>query len=397
MGITLVAGQNATLSSSSLTFQLSFGATPSQGIDVFAVLLTQAGKVSSDSDFIFFNQPRHPSGAVTRTHDTRFSLELAQVPVSIERIALVMSADAGLASLTHGYDMRLAGGADEFTYTGKGAGRSEASLIIAEVYRRSGEWKIKIVDQGFEGGMAPLAEHFGVDVDRSAAAAESAQAATATLPETAAAAAPSPSISLRKVTLEKRGDTISLEKKSSSFGRIQVNLNWNQKTGNILKRGLLDLLGRGGIDLDLGCMYELHDGSKGVIQALGNHFGSLDQAPYVYLDGDDRTGAVNAGENLFIEGAQWSKVKRIMLFTFIYEGVPNWSETDGRVLIKAPDQPEIEIRMDAAGQRQKFCVIAMLENRSGALHIAKEVNYFTDHSEADRRYGFGFRWTAGRK
>ena len=398
MGIALVAGQNATLSSSSLTFQLDFGTTASQGIDVSAVLLTRTGKVSSDSDFIFFNQPRHPSGAVTRTHDTRFSLELARVPDSIERIALVLSADAGVASLTNGYDVRLAGGGDEFTYNGKGAGRSEASLIIAEVYRRNGEWKIKIVDQGFEGGMAPLAEHFGVDVDRSAAAAaNAASAAPVTPPETAATAVPPSSISLSKVTLEKRGDTISLEKKSSSFGRIQVNLNWHQKTGNILKKGLLDLLGRGGIDLDLGCMYELHDGSKGVIQALGNHFGSLDQAPYIYLDGDDRTGAVNAGENLFIEGAQWSKVKRIMLFTFIYEGVPNWAETDGRVLIKAPDQPEIEIRMDAVGQRQKFCVIAMLENRNGALHIAKEVNYFTDHSDADRRYGFGFRWTAGRK
>lgn len=396
MSTTLIAGQNAKLSSSSLTFQLGFGATNVQGIDASAVLLTSAGKVSSDSDFIFFNQPRHPSGAVVRTCDTHFSLELGRVPDHIERIAIVLSAEAGLATLVNGYDARVYGGADDFQFKGQGAGRPEASLIIAEVYRRNGEWKVKIVDQGFEGGMAPLAEHFGVDVDQSARPepAPAPQASTTPSQRSDSAAAP---ISLRKITLEKRGDTISLEKKSASFGRIQVNLNWNQKTGNIFKKGLMDLLGRGAIDLDLGCMYEMQDGTKGIVQALGRHFGSLDKAPFIYLDGDDRTGAVSAGENLFIEGQHWNSMKRIMLFAFIYEGVPNWAETDGRVQIKAPDQPEIEIRMDATGQRQQFCVIAMLENRNGALHISKEVDYFSDHSTADRKYGFGFRWTAGRK
>ena len=383
MSTTFVAGQNSKLSSSSLTFQLNFGTAALQGVDASAVLLTSAGKVSSDSDFIFFNQPRHASGAIERIQDTTFSLDLARVPSHIDRIAFILTVDAGLATLLGGYEVRVFGGSDDFLFKGQGVGRSEASLIIAEVYRRNGEWKIKIVDQGFAGGMAPLAEHFGVDVDRSTVA---------------AASAPTPKpISLSKITLEKRGDAISLEKKSSSFGRIQVNLNWNQKTGSGLKKGLMELLGRGGIDLDLGCMYEMNDGSKGIIQALDNHFGCLDRAPYIYLDGDDRTGAATGGENLFIEGKYWDQIKRIMLFTFIYEGVPNWAETDGRVLINASEQPEIEIRMEAASDRQKFCVIAMLENRNGALHVSKEVNYFSDHSVADRQYGFGFRWKAGRK
>lgn len=387
MSTTLVAGQNARLSSSSLSFQLHFGGAAPQRIDASAVLLTQAGKVSSDGDFVFYNQPHHSSGAVTRVSGTHFTLELAHTPDHIDRIAFVLTADNGLSSLVSGYDVRVQGDSDDFLFTGQGAGRTEASLIIAEVYRRNGEWKIRIVDQGFEGGMAPLGEHFGVDVDRSMAAAANDASASPT---------PTP-ISLSKITLEKRGDSISLEKKSADFGRVQVNLNWNQKAGSGLKKGLLELLGRGGIDLDLGCMYEMNDGSKGVIQALGNQFGRLDRAPYIYLDGDDRTGAASNGENLFIEGRFWGEVKRIMLFTFIYEGVPNWGETDGRVLIKAPDQPEIEIRMEATSERQKFCVIAMLENRSGALHISKEVNYFADHSAADRQYNFGFRWTAGRK
>ncbi|NOG32554.1 hypothetical protein HLB35_13740 [Halomonas sp. TBZ9] len=154
---------------------------------------------------------------------------------------------------------------------------------------------------------------------------------------------------------------------------------------------------QGGIDLDLGCMFEFKDGSKGIVQALGKHFGNLEQPPYIFLDGDDRTGSINQGENLYINGKQWSDIKRIMVFAFIYEGVANWAETNGRVSIQAPDQPEIEIQMDASGRNENFCVIAMLENKNGDLSISKEVNYFSSHKPADEHYGFGFQWKAGSK
>ena len=90
------------------------------------------------------------------------------------------------------------------------------------------------------------------------------------------------------------------------------------------KKGFLgSLLGGGsnGVDLDLGCMFEFKDGSKGIVQALGNHFGQLDRSPYIFLDGDDRTGSVSLGENLYINGKHWDQIKRVMVFAFIYEGV----------------------------------------------------------------------------
>ena len=91
-----------------------------------------------------------------------------------------------------------------------------------------------------------------------------------------------------------------------------------------------------GIDLDLGCLFELKDGRKGVVQALGNAFGSLNQPPYIALDGDDRTGAVTTGENLRIDGNQIALFKRILVYTFIYEGVANWQQADATVTIKYP-------------------------------------------------------------
>ena len=102
------------------------------------------------------------------------------------------------------------------------------------------------------------------------------------------------------ISLEK-GKKVNLRKQEKKgLGEILVNLNWNNKPA---KKGFLGSLFGGGskpIDLDLGCLYELKNGRKGTVQALGNAFGSLQQEPYIALDGDDRTGAVATGENLRI-------------------------------------------------------------------------------------------------
>ena len=94
------------------------------------------------------------------------------------------------------------------------------------------------------------------------------------------------------ISLEK-GKKVNLRKQEKTgLGEILVNLNWNSKPA---KKGFLGSLFGGGskpIDLDLGCLYELKNGRKGTVQALGNAFGSLQQEPYIALDGDDRTGAV---------------------------------------------------------------------------------------------------------
>jgi len=396
MGSTLIAGQNAKLRDLQFTFRLIVADDQGASLDASAILLTATGKVSNDDDFIFFNQPQHPSGALVQKDGSTFVVDLTMLPDHLERIAFVLSVEPGLSALRNGYRFELSGNTDQFDFSGESRGRPEKSLIVCELYRRNSDWKVKVVDQGFAGGMAPLAEHFGVEVDRDSKQGPRRTPAPAPAPPKPES---KPSISLSKITLEKKGDTISLEKKSGSFGKIHVNLNWDQTAGNSKKGLFSSLLGgnQSGIDLDLGCMVEFKDGSKGIVQALGNNFGSLDRGPYIFLDGDDRTGSVNQGENLYINGKHWGDIKRVMIFAFIYEGVANWAQTNGRVSIKAPDQPEIEIRLDASGKDQNFCVIAMLENRSGAFNISKEVSYFGSHKPADDHYGFGFKWKAGSK
>ena len=144
-----------------------------------------------------------------------------------------------------------------------------------------------------------------------------------------------------------KGQKVSLEKKSTSgLGEIHVNLNWNSVPQ---KQGFFASLlgGNQGIDLDLGCLYELKDGRKGAVQALGNSFGSLVNPPYISLDGDDRTGAAVAGENLRINGNQISNIKRILIYTFIYEGIANWQQANAVVTIKYPGAEDLVVRMDS--------------------------------------------------
>ncbi|MFX7621181.1 tellurium resistance protein, partial [Acinetobacter baumannii] len=79
------------------------------------------------------------------------------------------------------------------------------------------------------------------------------------------------------------------------------------------------------------CLFEMQDGTKSVVQALGKRFGSFNDFPYIQLSADDRTGALKEGEWLRINGQNWQQIRRVVLFAFIYEGVPNWAETDAVV------------------------------------------------------------------
>ena len=139
-------------------------------------------------------------------------------------------------------------------------------------------------------------------------------------------APPTPSTS-GPVVLTKQAPAVSLQK--SSGGLLRVNLNWNARPGKA--RGLFQKA-EPSLDLDLGCLYEFSDGSKGVVQALGNAFAALDRTtrtPIVRLDGDDRSGAVAGGENLLIDLAHVERIRRILVFALIYEGAANWAAADG--------------------------------------------------------------------
>lgn len=203
------------------------------------------------------------------------------------------------------------------------------------------------------------------------------------------------------INLDKSGDTYSInlrKKASSSPGdlphvTVHANLNWEQPE----PKGFLGKLfaASNAPDLDLGCMFETQDGMKGVIQPLGNNFGSQDQAPYILLDKDDRSGSASDGENMFLYRPDL--LKRVMFFAMIYEGANNFQSVGGRMRFSISGGETVTLALNNPDTRSTFCAAALITHQQGELVISKEERYFKSHLEADRHYQFGFRWVEGSK
>ncbi len=380
---TIAMGANAPISSPKFTLDVHL--PQGSQIDVTALQLYGDGKVRGDADMCFFNQKIIGGGAVSLNigGDRQcFSFDLAKIAADVEKIVVNATMDGGAFSTVKSLKVTTSDGIEMPIVTD---GRSESALILCEVYRRNDQWKIRNVTQGFNGGLQALAEHFGIEVAEP-------EAEEAPSPPPAPAA---PTVNLSKVSLTKNDSTISLKKDDGKFGRIRVNLNWNQKK----KSGGLFGMGKRGIDLDLGAFVEFQSGEISVIQALGNSFGALNEMPFTKLMADDRTGTSTDGEWLEINGDAWPKFKRVLIFAFIYEGAANWQDTDGVIKLIVPGQPEIEVRMNelSGNSRDGMCAVALLENQGNQIKVSREVRFFAGHEPMDSGYGWGMRWRAGTK
>lgn len=389
----LSPGANASLPKGIISASIKYTPIPGTDIDVSAFLLAPTGKVRGDGDMCFYGQPVVQGSAVQIvTADSglvSFSLNLDQVEPAIEKIALTATIDENRARFDacNNLTVSITGGIEAPITT---QGMQETALILGEFYRRNNEWKFRCVAQGFAGGLEPLAKHFGVDIAPAPAPAPS----PIVTPPPAPASSPKP-LNLNKISLDKRQSSISLDKKDGNFGEIRVNLKWN--SGPKKDGGFLGFGKSKGIDLDVGCLYELKDGYRGAVQALGNSFGSFRDEPFIELMGDDRSGNSDDGEWLRINGSHWREMKRILVYAFIYEGAPNWHSTNGIITMYVPDQPPIEVRLSEEGGQMGMCAIALLENVNGTVRVNREVRFFKGHQEMDVAFGWGMNWRAGSK
>ena len=209
------------------------------------------------------------------------------------------------------------------------------------------------------------------------------------------------------IILEKGGDShrINLEKPSGKplTGEIIINLDWN-------KGGFFKNFFGNAVDLDLGCFYELRDGKKMLIDGLqfshgrggDRHHqtqqGCYDNAPYIWHQGDDRGGGSSSGETILVNPNGVSQIKRIIVYTFIYEGVAKWSETNAVVTVKVPGCDDVVVEMGQKYSNKKFCAIAQLDfGTDSSITVKKLVTFHNSHSDCDRAYGWGFNYSPGSK
>ncbi|MDI3421423.1 TerD family protein [Streptomyces luteolus] len=191
----MTPGSNIPLSAARVTVDV---AAPVR-LDVSGLLLTADGKVRSDDDFIFYNQPSGP-GVTYRSGGgsapDAITVDTSAVPAGIEKIVVTASPDAAgqtFQGVEPTATIRDAdGGATLATFTPPQLG-AETALVVVEIYLRNGAWKARAVGQGYANGLAGIATDFGVSVDEEPAAPAAPVAAPVQTPPPAPAAPPAPS------------------------------------------------------------------------------------------------------------------------------------------------------------------------------------------------------------
>lgn len=194
----MVKGSNVPLDAMAVRAVLRW--TPGPGVpdvDASALLLGPEGRVRSDEDFVFYNQPRHPSGVVRRLPKKQVpegltdtvEADLAALDPSVDQVVLAASSDG--ASFQHVNDLRIllydaaqADGDPLAVFDVRPETGEETAVICGELYRRGSGWKFRAVGQGYPTGLIGLATAFGILVDETEGAngASDAEGVTAQLP-----------------------------------------------------------------------------------------------------------------------------------------------------------------------------------------------------------------------
>ncbi|WP_307625824.1 TerD family protein [Streptomyces turgidiscabies] len=211
-------------------------------LDVSSLLLTADGKVRSDDDFIFYNQPTGPgvtyrSGGGT-TPDS-ITVDTTAVPPGIEKIVVTASPDAAGQTFQGIEPTATIRNADDSsvlaTFTPPQLG-SETALVIVEVYLRNGAWKARAVGQGYANGLAGIATDFGVSVEEPTSAPAPAAQPTPVQPLTPPVAAPTPagSFSPPPAPAAPPAPTLGAGKINLDKGRVSLQKN---QTVSLVKGG----------------------------------------------------------------------------------------------------------------------------------------------------------------
>lgn len=152
-------------------------------LDASAFLLTDAGRVSTESDFVYFKNPAHPSGAVIHQGDNltgagdgddeKIRIDLLKIPDNITKIAFTATiSDAEARRQNFGQVSNAfirvyndANGEEMLRYDLGEDFSIETSVILGELYKNNGEWKFNAIGSGYQGGLSAICNNYGIEVE----------------------------------------------------------------------------------------------------------------------------------------------------------------------------------------------------------------------------------------
>ena len=207
--------------------------------------------------------------------------------------------------------------------------------------------------------------------------------------------------------LSRPGQTAIVNPPAGGLEDFEIGVAWDNVTPKSKKKGFLQkLLSKNnqssgapkGVDLDIGCLYELENGKRGAIQAFGDMYGNAHEEPFISLSGDEKTGdAEGHDEVILVNGSHWGKIKRLVIYLYIYGGAPNWEYVKPQIQVRVPHENPMVVTLNAKREELAVCAVAGLENIRGEIKMTNYLEYFPGHAEMDRAFGFGLQWADGKK
>lgn len=379
-------------------YVVELGAEPGSAglVDLTAVLLGADGRVRSDDDLVFFNNPAAPG--VTLESAASVAIDLTAVPADVERVLVTGSTEAQGARFgdVRGVTATITGPGQTLRFTPDGL-TGETVLQVVALYRRGGGWKLDAIGQGYSEGLAAFAAEHGIDADESAA------------PEPAAPVDAAP-VSTEKVSIsltkDSPGRTARIDLRKGRPGRVlTVGLEWDGRGAVYDRDGRCTRYGTGDLDVYFFCRNE-ETGEYIVVSGEEGHRGDLGHWPFLHHSGDSRDPG-RAGQPAR-EEVEVRPTENGDLLVNVYQSVDNGAgaiDAFGRprVVIRygrpggdgrpGPDADEITVHV-GNGRNSFWATVAHIDVRDGVLTVDGETRYSRLFSELMPGLDTSGRWVA---
>jgi len=342
----IISGQNTIINASvfEISVNCSIEMLDNNDIDVSAFLLNAGGKVSKDNDFIFYNNPKSESQCIHLNSDNPevqfFTLDLSKVPTLVKKIAIVITAPVEF-SFTKQLSIDIK---EVLTFKPETKQMKEKSLLIGELYVHNDNWKFRALGMGFQGGLAPLATSYGVEIDDE-------KPEQKVLTEKKVAQGKPPSHPTNKLKNENK--KIDLIKSTVNLKKPGEKTTINLSKGSDVKARLV---WKTNSDLDLYCFYVNKDDKEDKVYY--KNLGCLEQSPYIKLLGDSK----NAGEEI-IEISRPENVKYALLaaYSALSNGIGSFYSYKAKIIVSDSDNQEIISHLSHKDPYSYWVVFAMID------------------------------------
>lgn len=329
------------------------------------------------------------------------SVDLAAVDPAVASVLVVARGTDGPAGRLPALRLRVtAGGTEVARYDSAGAD-GETACVLGEFRRHGDGWRFHVVGQGYRTGRAGLAAAHGLPRD-----------ALPGLPAPAAEPGPGTGLPARggravPVTLSPVAPTVALAAQGGTSGALTVTLD---RRSTFARGAAREPAGPAGVRL--GALYELTDGRKGVVQALGRALGAFAHPPHITLDlhgGRDGGGPAAPGdpvertyEAIRLNLDHSVRFRRVLFFVTVHQGVASLAGLRGAAVLRPEHGAPITVPLEECDTDAQVCALAAMAYEEDRFVVRREARYLrprrgvSPQRTVDYAYGWGLNWAPRR-